>query len=52
MTPAQLSEVLDEIAGWPLADRRAYIANLAMTNAEEAEQVKDGLKRLWEAKNK
>jgi hypothetical protein len=50
MTPAQLSEVLDEIAEWPLTDRRAYIANLAMTNAEEAEQVKDGLRKFWEEK--
>ena len=52
MTPSQLSEVLAEIAEWPLEDRRAYIANLAMTNTQEAEQVKDGLKKLWEAKNK
>jgi hypothetical protein len=43
MTPAQLAEVLEEIADWSLDDRRAYIANLAMTNAEEAVQVKQGL---------
>jgi hypothetical protein len=48
MTPAQLAEVLEEIAGWTLEDRRAYIANLAMTNAEEAEQVKAGLLAVWE----
>jgi len=48
MTPAQLAEVLEEIAGWSLEERRAYIANLAMTNAEEAEQVKQGLLALWE----
>lgn len=52
MTPAQLSDVLTEIAEWPLADRRAYIANLAMTNAEEAQQVKDGLAQLWAERNK
>lgn len=47
MTPAQLRDVLEEIAEWPLADRRAYIANLEMVSAEEAKQVKDGLTRLW-----
>jgi hypothetical protein len=52
MTPAQLAEVLEEIAAWSLEDRRAYIANLSMTNVEEAEQVKDGLKRLWADRNK
>jgi hypothetical protein len=52
MTPAQLSEVLEEIAGWTLEERRAYIANLAMTNAEEAEQVKGGPKALWEKRKR
>jgi hypothetical protein len=47
MTPAQLAEVLDEIAAWSLEDRRAYIANLAMHSEEDAEQVKAGLKRIW-----
>lgn len=50
MTPAQLQSVLEEISEWSLQERRAYIANLAMTNAEEAQQVKDGLTKLWEAK--
>lgn len=48
MTPAQLREVIEEIAAWKLEDRRAYIANLAMTNPEEAEQVKSGLLAMWE----
>jgi hypothetical protein len=52
VTPAQLAEVLEEIAGWSLEERRAYIANLAMTNAEEAEQVKDGLKAIWEKRKR
>ena len=52
MTPAQLQSVLEEISEWSLQDRRAYIANLAMLNSEEAEQVKDGLKKIWEAKSK
>jgi hypothetical protein len=47
MTPAQLAEVLEEIVGWKLEERRAYIANLEMVSAEEAKQVKDGLTRLW-----
>jgi hypothetical protein len=47
MTPAQLAEVLEEISAWPLADRRAYIANLEMVSTEEAKQVKDGLTKLW-----
>jgi len=47
MTPDQLRDVLEEIAAWPLEERRAYIANLSMTNPEEAQQVKEGLTRLW-----
>jgi hypothetical protein len=47
MTPAQLAEVLEEIAAWTLEERRAYIANLAMHSEEDAEQVKAGLKRIW-----
>lgn len=47
MTPAQLAEVLEEITGWKLEERRAYIANLEMVSVEEAKQVKDGLTRLW-----
>jgi hypothetical protein len=52
MTPDQLAEVLQEIAAWTLEERRAYIANLSMTNAEEAEQVKDGLKALWDQRKR
>jgi hypothetical protein len=52
MTPAQLADVLEEIAAWKLEDRRAYIANLAMTNAEEAEQVKAGLLAVWEKRKR
>lgn len=48
MTPDQLRDVLEEIAEWPLADRRAYIANLEIVSAEEAKQVKDGLTAIWE----
>jgi hypothetical protein len=47
MTPGEVAEVVEEIAGWPLADRRAYIANLEMVSAEEANQVKGGLTKLW-----
>jgi hypothetical protein len=47
VTPDQLRDVLEEISEWPLADRRAYIANLEMVSAEEAKQVKDGLTKLW-----
>lgn len=52
MTPAQLTEVLEEIAAWPLDERRAYIANLAMHSEEDAEQVKAGLKRIWQQRNR
>jgi hypothetical protein len=52
MTPAQLAEVLEEIAAWDLDARRAYIANLAILSKEDAEQVKAGLKRIWDQRNK
>jgi hypothetical protein len=47
MTPAELAEVVEEIADWSLQERRAYLANLEMVSAEEAKQVKDGLTKLW-----
>jgi hypothetical protein len=47
MTPAELAEVVEEIADWSLQERRAYLANLEMVSAEEARQVKDGLTKLW-----
>jgi hypothetical protein len=47
MTPADLAEVLEEIAGWTLQERRAYVANLEMFSAEDAKQVKEGLTKLW-----
>lgn len=52
MTSAQLQSVLEEISEWSLEDRRAYLANLEMHNADEAKQIKDGLVKLWEAKSK
>ncbi|MFL9904660.1 hypothetical protein PQR71_42145 [Paraburkholderia fungorum] len=52
MTPAQLEEVLAEISEWPLADHRAYLANLEVVNAEEAQQLKEGLVKAWESKGK
>lgn len=48
MKPAQLADVLEEIAEWSLTDRRAYIGNLEQTNPDDAKQIKDGLKKLWE----
>jgi hypothetical protein len=52
MTPDQLQSVIEEIAEWPLEDRRAYLANLEVHSADEARQLKDGLVRAWEAKKK
>ncbi|MGF6837029.1 hypothetical protein QF001_000896 [Paraburkholderia youngii] len=48
MRPDQVKEVVEEIAAWSLNDRRAYIANLAMHSAEDAEKVKAALKAMWE----
>ncbi|MBB5414074.1 hypothetical protein [Paraburkholderia atlantica] len=48
MTPDQIKDVIEEIASWSLEERRAYIANLAMHSAEDAEKVKEGLKAMWE----
>jgi hypothetical protein len=47
MTDKDLADVIEEIAGWSLQERRAYLANLEMVSAEEARQVKDGLTKLW-----
>jgi hypothetical protein len=47
MTDKDLADVIEEIAGWSLQERRAYLANLEMVSAEEAKQVKDGLTKLW-----
>jgi hypothetical protein len=52
MTPAQLQSVIEEISDWTLEDRRAYLANLEVTNADEARQLKEGLVKAWEAKKK
>ncbi|HEX7911747.1 MAG TPA: hypothetical protein VF534_27150 [Paraburkholderia sp.] len=44
----RLREVLEEIAGWDLAKRRAYIADMGKAfGPEAAEQIKQGLKELW-----
>jgi len=51
MTPAQLAEVLEEIAAWTLDERRSYIEVVRREYGEgEAEQIKDALKRLWESR--
>jgi hypothetical protein len=52
MTPDQLRDVLEEIAAWSLDESRAYIANLAMHSEEDAEQVKAGLKQIWDQRNR
>jgi hypothetical protein len=44
--------VIEEIADWPLEDRRAYLANLEVVNADEAKQLKERLVKAWEAKKK
>ena len=47
MTPDQLRDVLEEIAGWTLEERRSYIANLQIVDEAAAQQVKQGLIDLW-----
>lgn len=49
MTPADLAEVLEEIAGWSLQARREYIASIEKAfGIESAQQIENGLKELWE----
>ncbi|MBB5508127.1 hypothetical protein [Paraburkholderia atlantica] len=52
MSDTELRDVLEEIAAWSLEERRAYIANLAMHSAEDAEKVKAGLKAIWAQRNR
>jgi ribosomal protein L22 len=47
MTPGEVAEVVEEIAGWSLQERRAYLANLEMFSAEDASQIKEALQALW-----
>jgi hypothetical protein len=47
MTPGEVAEVAEEIAGWSLQERRAYLANLEMFSAEDASQIKEALQALW-----
>jgi hypothetical protein len=45
----RLREVLEEIAGWTLEQRREYLAEIGKVFGPEAEQqLKDGLKQMWE----
>lgn len=44
----QLAEVLDEIAGWSLQQRRDYISEIGKVFGEEAaKQITDGLAAIW-----
>jgi len=46
---ARLAEVLEEIASWTLDQRRGYLADIGKAFGAEAEQqLKDGLKQMWE----
>jgi hypothetical protein len=47
MTDKDLADVIEEIAGWSLQERRAYLANLEMHSAEDASQIKEALQALW-----
>jgi hypothetical protein len=47
LTPGEVAEVVEEIAGWSLQERRAYLANLEMFSAEDASQIKEALQALW-----
>lgn len=50
-SPSHLRDVLEEIAAWPLAKRREYIAEMAKAFGEPAaEQLKDGLTEFWKRK--
>lgn len=49
----RLGEVLEEIAEWDLAKRRRYISQIETANGTTAaEQLRKGLKWMWEAKNR
>jgi hypothetical protein len=47
--PVRLQEVIGEISEWPLDRRRQYIASIGQAFGEAAaQQIRDGLKALWE----
>jgi hypothetical protein len=51
--PMRLHEVIDEISEWPLDRRRQYIASIGQAFGEaEAQQIRDGLKALWEKRKR
>lgn len=49
----RLAEVIEEIAGWTLQQRRAYLANMRKAFGEAAEsQLKDGLTGYWKERGR
>jgi hypothetical protein len=51
MTKKELSEVIAEISEWPLQQRRDYIAAIETAfGKDSAQQIRDGLTALWQAK--
>lgn len=51
--PQRLREVIDEISEWPLDRRRRYIASIGQAFGEAAaQQIRDGLKALWEKRKR
>lgn len=45
----RLREVIEEIARWSLQARRSYIGEIQKAFGEAAaEQLKDGLRQMWE----
>ncbi|WP_445376118.1 DUF7696 family protein [Paraburkholderia phenoliruptrix] len=51
--PQRLREVIEEISEWPLDRRRRYIASIGQAFGEAAaQQIRDGLTRLWAERNK
>jgi hypothetical protein len=51
MTDDELTEVLAEIAEWPLDLRRRYISDIETVFGKAAgDQLREGLKRIWEEK--
>ncbi|MDP9651906.1 hypothetical protein J2793_007381 [Paraburkholderia caledonica] len=52
--PQRLREVIEEIADWPTKQQRIeYIASIGQAFSEAAaQQIRDGLTRLWAERNK
>lgn len=47
--PVRLNEVIDEIEGWSLQERRSYIANLERAfGPAAAQQIRDALTERWQ----